>query len=208
MRPWDAKTTSEAIPTHLSTREAIPRPWDNPMVDTADTVRSLEPVSEVSTSTQESPKANASARLQSTTCGILRSLEDALEETAAVAAEPPDYFEAANKVLDFRPNMPRKKKMKILILCGGPNDRDVSLYNLFISAGFECVNYDRLNGQQFDLVDDVVKDEILRDIAAGEYVAAFASPECSTFSKLHNLPGPHLSGRWRDPKDTASRLIT
>ena len=52
------------------------------------------------------------------------------------------------------------------------------------------MNYDRLNGQQFDLVDDVVKDEILRDIAAGEYVAAFASPECSTFSKLHNLPGP------------------
>ena len=139
------------------------------MVDTADTVRSLEPVSEVSTSTQESPKANASARLQSTTCGILRSLEDALEETAAVAAEPPDYFEAANKVLDFRPNMPRKKKMKILILCG---------------------------------------DEILHDIAAGEYVAAFASPECSTFSKLHNLPGPHLSERWRGPKDTASQRTT
>ena len=37
---------------------------------------------------------------------------------------------------------------------------------------------------------DVVKDEILRDIVAGECVAAFASPECSTFSKLHNLPGP------------------
>ena len=116
------------------------------MVDTADTVKSLEPVIDVSTSIMESPKANASARLQSTTCGILRSLGDALEETAAVAAEPPDYVEASNKVLDFRPNKPRKK-IKILILCGGPNDRDVSLYNLFISAGFECANYDRLNGQ-------------------------------------------------------------
>ena len=52
------------------------------------------------------------------------------------------------------------------------------------------MNYGRLNGQQFDLVDDVVWDDIMCDIAAGEYVAAFASPECSTFSKLHNLPGP------------------
>ena len=52
------------------------------------------------------------------------------------------------------------------------------------------MNYDRLNGQQFDLVDDVVEDENMHDIAAGEYVAAFASPECSTSSKLHNLPGP------------------
>jgi hypothetical protein len=82
------------------------------------------------------------------------------------------------------------------------------LYNLFIAAGFECVNYDRLNGQQFDLVDDAVKDEILHDIAAGEYVAAFASPECSTFTKLHNLPGPHPSERWTGPKDMALQRIT
>ena len=30
------------------------------------------------------------------------------------------------------------------------------------------------------------------DIAAGGYVAAFASPDCSTYSKLQNLPGPPL----------------
>ena len=71
-----------------------------------------------------------------------------------------------------------------------PNSRDVSLYNLLVVAGFDCTNVDRLNGQQFDLVDDVVWDDILRDIVAGEYVATFASLECSTFSKLHNLPGP------------------
>ena len=134
--------------------------------------------------------ADACARFQSTTSEILGSLDDALEKTAAVTAEPPVWFEAANMVLDCRTNMRRKKKMKILILCDGPNDRDVSLHNLFISAGFECVNYDRLNGQHFDLVDDVVKDKILHDIAAGEYVAAFARPECSTFSKLHHLPAP------------------
>ena len=110
-------------------------------------------------------------------------------EPVAVAAVPPRHFEVSNLVLDFRPNKSRKK-WENLILCGGPNDRTVSLYNLFVSAGLECVNYGRLNGQQFDLVDDIVKDEILHDIAAGEYVAAFASPECSTFSKLHNLPDP------------------
>ena len=53
------------------------------------------------------------------------------------------------------------------------------------------MNYDRLNGQQFDLVDDVVWDDIMRDIAAGEYIAAFASPECSTFSKLHTYGARH-----------------
>jgi len=183
-------TTSEKGTTPISTHEAIP------------------PDSDIPALTQDDPTIDASAILQSRPCETLGSLENTLEKTAAVAAGHPVYFEADNLVLDFRTNIPKKKKRKILILCGGPNDRDVSLYNLFISAGFECVNYDRLNGQQFDLVDDVVKDEILRDIAAGEYVAAFASPECSTFSKLHNLPGPHLSERWRDPKDTASQRTT
>lgn len=70
----------------------------------------------------------------------------------------------------------QEKRRKILFLCGGPNSREVSLYNLLVAAGFDCLNYVRLNGQEFDLVDDVVWGEILRDITAGEYVAAFASP--------------------------------
>ena len=52
------------------------------------------------------------------------------------------------------------------------------------------VYYDLKNGQQIDLVDDVVWDKVLCDIVAGEYFGVFASPDCSTFSKLHNLPGP------------------
>ena len=43
----------------------------------------------------------------------------------------------------------------------------MSLHNLLKNAGFECVNYDKANGQQFDLIDDVAWDQILRDIAAG-----------------------------------------
>ena len=92
MRPWDTMTTSEAITTHLSKREALPPDSESPAL------------------TQESPTTDASARLQSTTCEILGCLEDALEKTAA--------------------------------------------------------------------------------------------------AKLHNLPGPHLSERWRDPKDTASQRTT
>jgi len=139
---------------------------------------------------QDIPIIDASAILQSTPGENSGSFEDTPVNTAAVATVQPAYYEAENLVLDLRAKVPKKRKWKILILCGGPNNREVSLYNLFTAAGYECVNYDRLNGQQFDLVDDVVKDEILRDIAAGEYVAAFASPECCTFSKLHNLPGP------------------
>ena len=73
------------------------------------------------------------------------------------------------------------KRKKILLLYGGPNDRDVSLYNLLTNAGFACVNYDLKNGQTFDLADDVVWDQVLYDIAAWEYISAFASPDCSTF---------------------------
>ena len=130
------------------------------------------------------PMARPCAELQSTP-----EIPNAEEDPDAVAAIPPKHFEVSNLVLDFR-SCKSRKKWKVLILCGGPNSRELSLYNLLVSAGLECVNYDKVNGQQFDLVDDVVKDAILHDIAAGEYVAAFASPECSTFSKLHNLPGP------------------
>ena len=30
--------------------------------------------------------------------------------------------------------------LKVLLLCGGPNSREVSIYNLFLAAGFECTN--------------------------------------------------------------------
>ena len=75
-------------------------------------------------------------------------------------------------------------------------------------GGARCVNYDDATRQQFDLVGEIVKDEILHDIDALEYVAASASPECSTFSKLQNLPAARLSRRRRDRKDKASRPTT
>ena len=104
------------------------------------------------------------------------------------------------------PHVPPRAKLKILILCGGPNSRENSLFQLFNeSAVFECVNYDLRNGQQFDLTDDAVHDPLANSVAEGEYVACFACPDCSTFSKLHSLPGPppyrDVEGRGRYGRD-------
>ena len=85
-----------------------------PLVPPATGTKRMRPWDNVTTSEAITTHLS-SAKLQSTTCEILGSLEDALEKKAAVTAERPVYFEAANMVLDFRTNMPRKKKMKILI---------------------------------------------------------------------------------------------
>ena len=67
---------------------------------------------------------------------------------------------------------------------------------LFTEQSLECQNYDLEEGGHCDLTDDAMWDPILRDTAAGEYVACFASPECSTFPQLHNKPGGPPP--WRD----------
>ena len=55
----------------------------------------------------------------------------------------------------------------ILLLCGGPNSRDMSLFCLFSKAGFEVHSYDILNGPGCDLADDAMWDELLHRVAAG-----------------------------------------
>jgi hypothetical protein len=90
------------------------------------------------------------------------------------------------------PSIPwRPDTFRILLLCGGPDERPDSLYNLFSALdGFECTNYDIANGAQFDIVDDVVWDTIYTAVTSLEYAACVACPPCSTFSQLHSLPGP------------------
>ena len=63
------------------------------------------------------------------------------------------------------------------------------MHKLLSEQGLKCHNYDLKDGAHCDLTDDAVWDPILRDTAAGEYGACFASPECTTFSQLHNKPG-------------------
>lgn len=52
-------------------------------------------------------------------------------------------------------------------------------------------NYDPVNGEQFDLVDDHVMDELRRDVAAGVYAAAYACQKQSTFVPQKRAMGPH-----------------
>ena len=78
----------------------------------------------------------------------------------------------------------------ILQLCGGPNSRKLSMFNLFNAAGMGCSNYDIANGPQCDLSDNITFAQIKREVSEGDFVCRAASPECGTFSKLHNLPGP------------------
>ena len=88
----------------------------------------------------------------------------------------------------------RGEKRTILLLCGGPNKRDSSLFNLFLIAGFECVNYDIENGSQFDLVDDAVWEPLLRSIAAGEYAASCLSYVCDLLQAIE-LAGATTTSR-------------
>jgi len=79
---------------------------------------------------------------------------------------------------------------KVLQLCRCADNRKVSIFNFFKAIGMGCSNYDTANGPQCDLSDSITFAQAEREVSGGEFVACTASPECGTFSKLHNLPGP------------------
>lgn len=58
-----------------------------------------------------------------------------------------------------------------------------------IQGGLECENWDIASGPQFDLADDAAWDKLLNRIKTREYAGAFASPPCTTCSRLRNKPG-------------------
>ena len=99
-----------------------------------------------------------------------------------------DYSQQlTNFDLTWKPN----DTQRILLLCGGLDERADSLSNLFKKyAGFEATNYDTANGPQFDIVDDTVWDTIHAESSAMEYVGCVACPPCGPMSRLHSLPGP------------------
>ena len=59
-------------------------------------------------------------------------------------------------------------KSRVLLLCGGPDEREDSLANLFRACGMECTNYDLTNGPQFDIVDDSVWDALFTEASSME----------------------------------------
>jgi hypothetical protein len=88
------------------------------------------------------------------------------------------------------------KGLKIAILCGGPNAREDSLFHLLQSAGICVEAWDTANGPNGDLTDDAIWDPLEARIRMREFVGIFASPPCSSFSRLRNKSGgpPPLRG--------------
>ena len=78
---------------------------------------------------------------------------------------------------------------KLLVLCGGPNDRPDGLVALLRESGMSAVNYDTVNGSDWDLVDTYIFDNLIRAVDASAFDALFASPPCTPFSVLHQRPG-------------------
>ena len=90
----------------------------------------------------------------------------------------------------------KQSEGRILLLCEGPAERETSLHNLLGTANFEDSDYDIVNGPARDLADNAVFEPIIPAVLAGEYAGSLASPDCSTFSKVRNMPGgpPPLRG--------------
>ena len=113
--------------------------------------------------------------------------------TIIPATEP--YYSLVNKV--SKNEVGKQTKGRILLLCEGPAERDASLHNLLRAADFENGDYDIVNGPARDLADNTVFEPIIPAVLAGEYAGSLASPDCSTFSKVRNMPGgPPLLGEW------------
>jgi hypothetical protein len=85
---------------------------------------------------------------------------------------------------------------KVLLLCAGPDERELSIFKLLLKSGICGENWDLVNGAQFDLTDDATWDPLVARVRSREFVAAFASPPCTTASRLRNKPGgpPPLRG--------------
>ncbi len=58
-----------------------------------------------------------------------------------------------------------------------------------MKAGFGCVSFDVVIGPLFDLTDDATWYPLVVRVRSREFAAAFASPPCTTYSKLRNKPG-------------------
>ena len=56
------------------------------------------------------------------------------------------------------------------------------------------MSYDAANGPSRDTADSFVDDQIVSDIKAGDYTAAMAMPDCSTFPSMRSTTGANRYG--------------
>ena len=85
---------------------------------------------------------------------------------------------------------------EILLMFSGPRLGAGTLKEYLESYNFIVADFDIVNGSQYDILDDAVWDPLWKKVQARGFCAAIASPPCSTFSRVRNVPGgpPPLRG--------------
>ena len=121
--------------------------------------------------------------------------------------------------LDLRDSRKRKgngSRQPLLLILGGGSDTDPKSlghrlahtpaearneYNWAVSpcAG---INYDPANGEHLNIADDAVMDTLRYNVAAGDYAAAIAVQDQSTFAPQEQPSGPHPYRSAEVPPDT------
>ena len=105
------------------------------------------------------------------------------------------------------------RKARVLILFAGPASNPDNLQHLMREAGLDVDPFDLDQGRAGDLSDDAIWDPIYQNLLKGHFDALFASPPCSSFSRLRGSPngppavrgvtGPDRYGfRTLDPKQS------
>ena len=111
------------------------------------------------------------------------SLPDEPSNSATIPAEPA----TSSSQPEGRP----AKVYRLLHVFSGPGGRSDGLAAYIREAGWECDEFDVVNGEHQDLLDDVIWDALLAKIKDGHYDFIVAGPPCESFSHARETrPGP------------------
>ena len=127
--------------------------------------------------------------------------EDSLSPTTEVESEVESVLEQSDNGPPTAsamtpPALEPSGTNKILLLFSGPRLGAGTLKEYLESYNFIVADFDITNGSQYDILDDAVWDPLWKEVQARGFCAAIASPPCSTFSRVRNVPGgpPPLRG--------------
>jgi hypothetical protein len=92
-------------------------------------------------------------------------------------------------------DMSEAPEMRVLYMFSGPSAREDGVGTFTAMAGerdgrkVSVVYVDVLNGDEFDMADQVKFEDLLARVQSGIFCAALLSPPCSTFSRARGRPG-------------------
>ena len=76
---------------------------------------------------------------------------------------------------------------RILVLFGG-SQSDSPLVSALSKLTKNLVNYDLLNGTEYNLLDDLIWQPLLDQVSSGAFSSLYARPPSSTFTLTHRTP--------------------